>query len=293
VSSLGQLLRLSENTDDWAAGTYFELTADLDASDTSTWNAGDGFSPIGNFSDPFLGSFDGNSHVITGLTIDRNTQDSVGLFGYAGSGSSIRNVGLEGSDILGRDVVGGLVGENLGAVSSSYAAGSVWGYYLIGGLVGKNVGTLSSCYATGSVSGDYYVGGLVGGNDSMVSSSYATRSVSGDGDVGGLVGQNSGTVTSSYWDTETSGQATSAGGGGLTSAQMLLRSSFIGFDFTVTPDWKIANGFTLPYLPWQSASLPIYVDFAAAPGGDGSESNPFDTLLAGVNAVDVGGYRDL
>ena len=177
ISTLAELRRLSETTADWAASTYFELTSDIDASDTSTWNDGLGLLTIGNGTDPFLGSFDGNGHVIAGLTINRPSESDVGLFGRAGSGSSIQNVGLEGGSVSGYEYVGGLVGYSIGTVTSSYATGSVTGVSDVGGLVGWNNGTVTSSYATGSVSGSGNVGGLVGQNFDTVTSSYATGSV--------------------------------------------------------------------------------------------------------------------
>ncbi len=59
--------------------------------------------------------------------------------------------------------------------------------------------------------------------------------LSGLEDFGGLVGLNDGTVTGSYWDAGTTKQATSAGGIGLTTAQMQdvtqFRTLFAWFDF--------------------------------------------------------------
>jgi len=69
--------------------------------------------------------------------------------------------------------VGGLVGDNYGTVSNSYAAGIVTGEeWDAGGLVGANSGTVSDSYSTGSVTGNEYVGGLVGRNWRDVSNSY-------------------------------------------------------------------------------------------------------------------------
>jgi hypothetical protein len=56
-------------------GNYY-LTADIDASDTATWNDGDGWEPI----EAFSGTLDGCSYTITGLTINRPSEDYVGLF---------------------------------------------------------------------------------------------------------------------------------------------------------------------------------------------------------------------
>jgi filamentous hemagglutinin family protein len=187
-------------------GNYV-LGANIDAAATSVWNAGAGFAPVGwwtagDLTTQFTGTFDGLGHTINGLTIKRPTTNDVGLFGYAGAGSAIRNVGLVGGSITGNTNVGGLVGENSGSISNSYATGSVLasvGY--VGGLVGRNYGTISNSYATGSVSGDSQVGGLVGWNVSgSISNSYATGSVSGASDVGGLAGEHSGggSISNSY-----------------------------------------------------------------------------------------------
>ncbi|MBN1365965.1 MAG: filamentous hemagglutinin N-terminal domain-containing protein, partial [Syntrophaceae bacterium] len=174
---------------------YYALGSNIDAMATSTWNAGLGFSPIGNSSTQFTGKFDGLGHTISNLTINRPSQNYVALFGYAGSGNTIKYVGLIGGSISGNNFVGGLVGYNRDTVTNSYVTGSVSGANRVGGLVGYNDSTsaVSNAYATGSVSGTGYVGGLVGynGSTSIVSNAYATGSVSGtDQYIGGLVGYN-------------------------------------------------------------------------------------------------------
>ena len=88
-----------------ALGGNYVLGADIDASATSGWNAGKGFTPIGVFDNPFTGTFDGLGHVIKKLTI-KNPVDSegfaldTGLFGAADH-ASIQNVGLTDVDISG------------------------------------------------------------------------------------------------------------------------------------------------------------------------------------------------
>ena len=110
--------------------------------------------------------------------------------------------------------VGGLVGENSGQVSVSYATGSVTGSdNYVGGLVGSSSGSISDSYAKGSVTGSKaYVGGLVGnvGSDKTVIASYATGSVTGSDDyVGGLVGYagSGATFTASYATGNVSGDS--------------------------------------------------------------------------------------
>ena len=88
----------------------YELTRSLDFNDDDSyssqanrtaWTTGAGWQPIGDFSNAFIGQFDGNGFTISNLTIDRNGTDRVGLFGYTGSGSGITNVGLLNLDITG------------------------------------------------------------------------------------------------------------------------------------------------------------------------------------------------
>ena len=89
-----------------------------------------------------------------------------------------------------------------------------------GGLAGRNFGSITTNYITGKVSGNENVGGLVGSNPGNLSNCYSTCMVSGTGArVGGLVGSGGG--SKSFWDIETSGQTTSAGGTGLTTAEMM------------------------------------------------------------------------
>lgn len=186
----------------------YALGKDVDASSTVSTN----FSYIGSSSNPFVGIFDGNGHVIDQLTV------VVGLFGYVGTSGIVRNVGITNSNaianfVINRDLdTGLLVGTNSGLVTNSFSDGtvnaSVWGA-AGGGLVGWNTGTISDSYSTASVKGSTANapdGGLVGVNDStgIITRSYATGSVlSSAGDfypvwVGGLIGWNRGFVTQSY-----------------------------------------------------------------------------------------------
>ena len=190
-------------------------------------------------------------------------------------------------NVTGSEYIGGLVGmtSSSATVSNSYATGSVTGGDRVGGLTGQLDwdATVSNSYSTGSVSGDSNVGGLVGYNwpTATVSNSYSTGSVSGDSNVGGLVGWNGGTVSASFWDTETSGQATSAGGTGKNTMEMVDIDTFTGVGWNITAVghsydrnptyiWNIVDGVTYPFLSWQAISA--FADFA---GGSGTEGDPY------------------
>jgi len=177
------------------------LVSDIDASETSRWNGNKGFEPIGDDTTYFNGTFEGASHNITGLVIDRPSEDQVGLFGGAESGSSIRNIALKDLNITGGNLVGGLVGDNKGGtVSYSNASGKVKGSGGVGGLVGGNEGgTVSHSNTSGEVNGSVNVGGLVGGNIGDISYSHSRGNVTGSKNAGGLLGvAETGNVSSSY-----------------------------------------------------------------------------------------------
>jgi fibro-slime domain-containing protein len=114
---------------------------DLSGSEENQWT------PIGNASNAFRGSFDGNGKVINGLFIN-NIANNQGLFGYV-NGAAISNLGLENFHVQGGSNVGGIIGGGIGTntVTNSYAIGS-------GGIVGS--GTVRNSYFVGTETGIYY-----------------------------------------------------------------------------------------------------------------------------------------
>ncbi len=197
------------------SGNYV-LGADVEASDTRTWNydatskSYAGFVPIGKDIDitGFRGVFAGLGHTINNLYINRPLESYVGLIGATSylAKSVIRDVGLQGGSIVGKDTVGGLVGTLFQAqVFNSFATSSVRGNVNVGGLVGTayanaGYGAISNSYATGDVTSVSTtladsVGGLVGNLGAPLANSFATGNVVGFGYVGGLVGAANAKVT--------------------------------------------------------------------------------------------------
>ena len=283
---------------------HYALGSDINASATSGWTAIQGLiglNPIGTSTTPFSGVFAGFNHVISNLTVNYANNSNIGLFGYTSSGALIRDVGLSGGTVNGTDYVGQLVGFNQGTISNSYATGTASDQHYLGGLVGNNTGTITSSYATGAVSSlNKIVGGLVGLNSGTISNSYATGTVTGPNKmIGGLVGENggtiidsystgkvggatsqigglvgynvgttgtTGTVTNSFWDITTSAQTTSAGGTGMTTAQMQTLADFTSAttaNGSVNPAWdfngvwQMTDGTSYPLL--RSFLTPIIV----------------------------------
>lgn len=179
--------------------TLINITLTGDITLTGEWT------PIGNYENRYTGTFDGNDHTITGLTVNQKERGNVGLIGYLGSGGKVQNLTLENVNLNGNLYVGGVVGySNNGTVTACTASGSINGKEYVGGIVGSNyLGTVTACYNTSStVNGSYLVGGVVGQNNKgIVTACYnASGSIYGEGTVGGVVGDNyTSTVTACYW----------------------------------------------------------------------------------------------
>ncbi len=198
----------------------FALAQNINASSTSGWNGGQGFAPIGQGQNNFIGTFDGQGFTINGLYINRPTgptDTGVALFGEISSNSVIKNVGLTNINITGEFEVAGLVGFmdiSTASVSNSYVTGNVKGgdalSSVVGGLVGTNDGAISTSYSATNVSGGTQIGGLIGFmGGGTVSTSYTAGTVAGAGSistVGGLVGDlYAGAVSQSYSTSTVSG----------------------------------------------------------------------------------------
>ena len=201
--------------------TSYSVTAPIDLSEASS-PLPIGTSYIGSEKNPFVGTFDGNGYLISGLTGslfwaigDGSTATVVkglnlesSIAGVVGEGvlSHVVGLGATVSDVHASgtltqsgsyaDGMGGLVGINDGEIrNSSTDVRVVSTISRVGGLVGTNAGTIESSRADGEVSGITEVGGLAGINTGLVHASISTGNVSGIDTVGGLVGNNA-SVTS-------------------------------------------------------------------------------------------------
>ena len=179
--------------------TPINITLTGDITLTGEWT------PIGNYDNRYTGTFDGNGHTITGLTINQKETSFLGLIGFLSSGGKVQNLTMKNVNLTGYWNVGGVVGyNNNGIVTACTVSGSINGSENVGSVVGNNyLGTVTACYNTSStVNGSYLVGGVVGQNNKgTVTACYNTSgSVHGKGTVGGVLGNNyNGTLTACYW----------------------------------------------------------------------------------------------
>ena len=187
-----------ENIDDLQAmnntlSSEHILMNDIDASDTTTWNGGEGFKPIGeDFPDEFYGILDGRGFIIKGLYINRPTRDYTGLFAY--NVGVLENIVLEDVEIIGKDDVGGIAGMNDYIIKNCLVKGLVTGENYVGGITGYNTYNLGWNTFTGTVTGNDFVGGVAGTNRHMglLFESFSYGSITGNNRVGGLLGHDKG-----------------------------------------------------------------------------------------------------
>lgn len=199
-----------------------------------------------------------NGSIVPGTS---EIDDVGGIAGYSKgmvySSVSLMNLNSYGYDF--DDDIGGIVGDNeKGGIMYSYSLGNIEGESHVGGAVG-NGGYVYASFAMGSVKGKRYVGGIAGSGGKIIHS-YAAASVQGNGDVGGLVGYSPDSIFSSYWNAEISGIDSSAGGVGLTTAQMLKWESYAGWDTVGYDEYAIDGTDTCFYYE--------YAGYCSSPTGN-------------------------
>lgn len=165
ISTVQQLLVFAENCrlDSYSENLNVTLHNDIDLTGFSF----DGI-PI------FCGSFNGNGHVISGVNITAEGS-SLGFFRYLHKKASVANLTIEGSiqPQGSRQNVGGIAGNNAGAIICCRFRGIISGSDYVGGIAGSNAvsGLISDCEVSGELSGNHFVGGIAGDNAGVIRSS--------------------------------------------------------------------------------------------------------------------------
>jgi hypothetical protein len=282
ISSPAELAYLSQsvNGGNTYATNYFILTSDLDLNSKS-------WTPIGNATTSFKGTFDGNSHLISNLTVNLPTTTGVGLFGYI-DGAFIKKLGIVGvSTIIGQAWVGGIIGRcilypggNFVSDCFSNATVSASGER-VAGIVGSIrsaqsgdpylANMITNCYSTGNITGSSYVAGIVGhieyktaGKGTVtISNSYSTGTMTATGTGalnGGIVTAAVVNVANSYY---INGDAANANGASQQTADVMKTADFVTALNNGGTAWKadfagsnsINNGF--PILAWRNLSTDV------------------------------------
>lgn len=214
IDSAEQFLQFAENCrlDSYSQNLSVTLTSDIDLT-------GQAFTGI----PVFCGSFDGNSHTITGVTLNYSGSNT-GLFRYLTATATVSDLNVSGtfSPKGSASCVGGIAGSNAGTITGCTFSGTVSGIDNIGGIAGINTasGTIRNSASQGNVFGNHFTGGIAGNNsgvikdcanssnvntklkqndvslsDITIESLTGTESAATVTDIGGIAGISSGHIT--------------------------------------------------------------------------------------------------
>jgi hypothetical protein len=197
VSTCAQL----QNVDQTSGNNYasINMTANIDCT-------GYNFNPL--FASSFNGTFNGQGHEITNLTMNHPSSYPVGLFASV-QGATLENVTLASGSVNGEYYAGALVGEDQDStITNVHSNLNVTSIYYTGGLIGDIITTsggpgasVTNSSSAGNVTVlDGYSGGLIGYSENTDSTltidhDFTTGTLTSTGDdVGGIIGyvENSG-----------------------------------------------------------------------------------------------------
>jgi hypothetical protein len=161
---------------------YFLQTADIDASTTTGWDGGAGWTPVATVSPFFTGNYNGGFYKITGLYINR-AANFQSLFGYT-SGAAISNLALINANITGSQTISGIAAyPNSTTITNCSFTGSVLANTGYAGGISGNVLTnsvISECFVNATIRATTYAGGITGrvASASQIRNCYAMGTVS-------------------------------------------------------------------------------------------------------------------
>lgn len=225
ISTGAELAWLAQTVSGGTTDVQAVLTGDIDLACYS-------WIPMGNSSNKFAGSLDGQGHKIINMSIINTAAVSgsgYGLLGYM-NGGRVKNLTVEGSIRLSNSssvsnaYAGGMVGACSGSVTITNVHANVdititrtkGNWSRVGGIVGSGGSSLTviNCSSTGTISGYQYVGGIVGyASGGTVTGCCNAGNLSGYQYIGGIIGSNAGGDTVSCYNTgAVTASSTYAGG---------------------------------------------------------------------------------
>lgn len=189
------------------------LAADIDL-EGAEWT------PVGNGSSMFQGTFDGGGHTIDRLYISSN-KGSSGFIGR-GSNCTIKNLTLTDVNITnpqkGASELGGIIGymEDRSTVINCVVTGKLGlgEETNIGGIAGQNhyepgkeAGSIIACHADVEINGFYHLGGIIGSNSNngIIKACSSSGKINGTGYIGGIAGSGGKSISACYTTTEVKG----------------------------------------------------------------------------------------
>ena len=218
IANLSHLRWFSENTNVAAWGSsandrrFYIQIADIDASETITWNNNEGFSPIGSNSLPFHGFYNGNHFSINNLFSSSCTTGSfAGLFGHINNTQlidlNIVNVELitfapyvsaiagraSNSEIINCSSSGVIISSSGNPIGVGGIAGEAWNTRIIYCHSDINISNSSNLGNLGGL-----IGNLSSNSHSVLTNSYFRGFINRGGGLVGRINSNTSMVSFNY-----------------------------------------------------------------------------------------------
>ncbi len=222
-----------------AMTAFYFLVNDIDLSPVYNEKSGKSWTPIGNDSHRFSGSFEGDGHMIKGLYINTDLSDQ-GLFGVLDAGSRINNLTVVGNvtstgeyiglvagrfenmdgswtfmncssegTLRGGNQVGGILGGGSSVLEYGCVnRADITGQYYVGGIAGRTSWGGSNCINYGTITGVNMTGGIFGTSGDMIEACSNFGTIKGGQKTGGIIGyQNYGWLSNCLNEGEVSGSS--------------------------------------------------------------------------------------
>ena len=215
ISTAAELAWFADQVNAGNTAYHARLTANIYVNYGQTSNT---WTPIGDYSHMYTGTFDGNGKSVYGLT--------AALFGYTGKGALVKNVTVYGSNHAADDKdtapKGGISNQAYGSFEgcvSHMTISAKWS--VVGGIVGRlyATGRITDCANYGAISSNWTgadqnsptyvaeVGGIAGLSSGPITRSFNAGAVTvaqkGYGGVGGIAGVLKSAAISDCYNTGT------------------------------------------------------------------------------------------
>lgn len=215
ISTAAELAWFADQVNAGNTAYHARLTANIYVNYGQTSNT---WTPIGDYSHMYTGTFDGNGKSVYGLT--------AALFGYTGKGALVKNVTVYGSNHAADDKdtapKGGISNQAYGSFEgcvSDMTISAKWS--VVGGIVGRlyAAGHITDCANYGAINSNWTgadqnsptyvaeVGGIAGSSSGPITRSFNAGAVTvaqkGYGGVGGIAGVLKSAAISDCYNTGT------------------------------------------------------------------------------------------
>jgi len=192
IYSIAELQRIG-NDPAYPMDAPYALGRDIDASETASWNGGQGFKTIGwhepDTYERFSGVLDGRGHCISDLTI--KGRDLAALFLSIGRGGQVSNLELREVSLDEGETMAGIGLVNSGIVKNCTVSGYIGDNgFDAGGVVVQNRGLVDNCVFIGRIEAEDNCGGIAYWNQGLITSCQFSGDLKTRSNAGGITARN-------------------------------------------------------------------------------------------------------